>query len=80
MLWLWLQVIEPVRSRCLCVRVSAPSTADIQRMLAFVAKKESLSLPDSLSLRVAQASADWSVLVSVMGWLQGSACPKAHAM
>ncbi|KAK9808259.1 hypothetical protein WJX73_004150 [Symbiochloris irregularis] len=50
------RVIEPVRSRCLCVRVAAPSTAEVQRMLAHVAKKESLSLPDSLSLRVAQAS------------------------
>ena len=47
-------MIEPVRSRCLCIRVAAPSLEQVQRVLAHVAKKESLSLPDALSLRVAQ--------------------------
>ena len=47
-------MIEPVRSRCLCIRVAAPTSPQVQRMLAYVAKKEILKLPDALSLRVAQ--------------------------
>ena len=50
------QVIEPVRSRCLCIRVAAPSYPQIEEMLAYVAKKEGLQLPAPLSQRIAQIS------------------------
>ena len=53
---LLLQVIEPVRSRCLCIRVAAPSYPQIEQMLAHVAKKEGLQLPAPLSQRIAQIS------------------------
>lgn len=51
------QVMEPVRSRCLCVRVPAPSHMAVQDQLALVAKKEGFSLPGDLGARVAVASA-----------------------
>ncbi len=50
------QVIEPVRSRCLCVRVRAPEVGEVRDVLAAVAKKESLTLPDALADRLAAAS------------------------
>ena len=50
------RVIEPLRSRCLCVRVPAPTEADLETLLAHVAKKESLSLPGTLAKRVVAAS------------------------
>lgn len=50
------QVMEPVRSRCLCVRVPAPSHMAVQDQLALVAKKEGFSLPGDLGARVAVAS------------------------
>jgi len=50
------RVIEPVRSRCLCVRVSAPTSAEICDVLMAVAKKESLDLPSALASRIAATS------------------------
>ena len=50
------QVIEPVRSRCLCIRVAAPSEQATVQLLKHVAVKESAALPDELALRVAQVS------------------------
>jgi replication factor C subunit 3/5 len=50
------RVIEPLRSRCLCVRVPAPSQAELVSLLAGVAKKEGLTLPAELADRVAAAS------------------------
>lgn len=50
------RVIEPLRSRCLCVRVPAPTDADLETLLAHVAKRESLSLPAPLARRVVAAS------------------------
>lgn len=50
------KVIEPVRSRCLCIRVAAPTNADIQAQLARVAVAEGLSLPDPLAERIIQSS------------------------
>lgn len=55
LLWL-IQVIEPVRSRCLCVRVGAPSVPEISEVLLAVAKKENLILPQDLAFRVANSS------------------------
>lgn len=50
------RVIEPVRSRCLCVRVGAPSVLQISEVLHAVAKKENLVLPRDLASRVANSS------------------------
>ena len=50
------RVIDPLRSRCLCVRVPAPSVAELSSLLAGVAKKEGLALPPELADRVAAAS------------------------
>jgi replication factor C subunit 3/5 len=47
------QVIEPVRSRCLCIRVAAPSQAQIESQLQRVAGREKLALPAPLAERVA---------------------------
>eukprot|EP00884_Botryococcus_braunii_P003681 jgi/Botrbrau1/13313/Bobra.0315s0011.1 len=50
------KVIDPVRSRCLCVRIPAPSEQQIQQMLTHVCRKENLPLPEGLGKRVSQAS------------------------
>lgn len=50
------KVIEPVRSRCLGVRVPAPSLDAIGGVLTEVCRRESLALPPALAARVAQAS------------------------
>jgi len=49
-------VIDPLRSRCLCVRVPAPSPPELAALLAGVARKEGLTLPPDLADRVAAAS------------------------
>ena len=48
-------MIEPLRSRCLCIRVAAPSLAEVQHVLAMVAKREGLALPEELGARIAKA-------------------------
>lgn len=50
------KVIEPVRSRCLCVRVRAPSTQEVHAVLNRTALAEQLMLPEGLSLRLVSAS------------------------
>ena len=49
-----MQVIEPVRSRCLCIRVAAPTEEATVQMLQHVAAKENAALPDELALRIAR--------------------------
>lgn len=49
------QVIEPVRSRCLCIRVAAPSQQQIEEQLGRVAASEKLTLPPALSARLASS-------------------------
>ena len=49
-----LQVIEPVRSRCLCIRVAAPSHEEVGRMIRHVAEEEGVEVPDELVTRLAQ--------------------------
>ena len=49
-----LQVIEPVRSRCLCIRVAAPTVEGVGHLLDHVADNENLALPDGLRQRIAQ--------------------------
>ena len=49
------KVIAPIRSRCVCLRVSAPSHAEICNVLQKVATKEGLKLPDGLATRISQS-------------------------
>jgi replication factor C subunit 3/5 len=48
------QVIEPVRSRCLCVRVAAPSNDQICQMISHIAEEEDLEVPPELVQRLAK--------------------------
>lgn len=50
------KVIEPVRSRCLGVRVPAPTVTEICTVLNFVARKEKFELPEALAKRIAMKS------------------------
>lgn len=50
------KVIPAIRSRCLGIRVPAPSTAEICQILHYVCRKEGLNLPSSLAQRVAEKS------------------------
>lgn len=50
------KVIEPVRSRCLCIRVAAPSNDSIKSALSKVAAAEGFVLPDGLATRLADES------------------------
>ncbi|CAM9737680.1 unnamed protein product [Chrysoparadoxa australica] len=50
------KVIEPVRSRCLGVRVPAPTVNDICQVLQSISKKESIALPEPLAARMAEHS------------------------
>lgn len=47
------KIIEPVRSRCLGVRVPSATVEEISTVLQAVAKKESCPCPPELSLRIA---------------------------
>lgn len=47
------KVIEAVRSRCLNIRISAPSKDEIVKVLQYVAKKEGLQLPLAFATRIA---------------------------
>eukprot|EP00002_Diphylleia_rotans_P023426 TRINITY_DN4607_c0_g5_i1.p1 TRINITY_DN4607_c0_g5~~TRINITY_DN4607_c0_g5_i1.p1 ORF type:complete len:356 (+),score=86.12 TRINITY_DN4607_c0_g5_i1:79-1146(+) len=46
------KVMEPVRSRCLPIRVAAPSPDDILRVLATVARKEGITIPPTFANRL----------------------------
>jgi replication factor C subunit 3/5 len=48
------KIIPPLRSRCLAVRVGAPSNEEVQSVLQKVAAKESLKLAPELALRIAE--------------------------
>jgi len=50
------KVIPAIRSRCLAVRVAAPSKEEICSVLTVVAKKEGCSLPSQLAERIADKS------------------------
>lgn len=47
------KIIEPVRSRCLGIRISAPTVEAISNVLLAIAKKESCPCPPELSTRIA---------------------------
>mmetsp|Transcript_2734 Transcript_2734/g.8274 ORF Transcript_2734/g.8274 Transcript_2734/m.8274 type:complete len:352 (-) Transcript_2734:2113-3168(-) len=46
------KVIDPVRSRCLGIRVAAPTEDEIRDVLRSVAEKERFLLPDKLAARI----------------------------
>ncbi|XP_044272354.1 replication factor C subunit 3 [Tribolium madens] len=50
------RVIPAIRSRCLCIRVPAPTIEDITSILTNVTSKESLVLPPELAKRIAETS------------------------
>lgn len=50
------RVMDALQSRCLPVRVPAPTLGEIENLLHDVAKKEKLELPPELAARVAAAS------------------------
>ncbi|XP_070553436.1 replication factor C subunit 3-like [Ptychodera flava] len=50
------KVIPAIQSRCLGIRVAAPSVEEICQILHMVCKKEGLNLPSELSKRIAEKS------------------------
>jgi replication factor C subunit 3/5 len=50
------RVLPAIKSRCLAIRVPAPTIDEIKSVLFYVTKRESLSLPDELATRVAEMS------------------------
>ncbi|XP_071909944.1 replication factor C subunit 3 [Coffea arabica] len=50
------KVSEAVRSRCLNVRISAPTEDEMVRVLEFIGKKEGLQLPPGFAARIAEKS------------------------
>jgi len=50
------KVIEPVRSRCLGIRVAAPTHDDICRELKNISRLERITLPDILAVSIARES------------------------
>lgn len=50
------KVIEPVRSRCLGVRVPAPSQPEVMRVLRDVAAAEKVTLPEQVAAKLAAQS------------------------
>lgn len=50
------KVIDPVRSRCLGIRVPAPTDTQIVSVLHKVCKSERVQLPDELAMRIATMS------------------------
>uniref|UniRef100_A0A7S4N9D6 AAA+ ATPase domain-containing protein n=1 Tax=Odontella aurita TaxID=265563 RepID=A0A7S4N9D6_9STRA len=50
------KVIDPVRSRCLGIRVPSPSHDDICSVLKTICRKEKKTLPDELAVNIARES------------------------
>lgn len=50
------RVLPAIRSRCLGIRVPAPSISDIKDILHSICKREGLTLPDELATRLAECS------------------------
>ncbi|XP_014242840.1 replication factor C subunit 3 [Cimex lectularius] len=48
------QVIAPIKSRCLAVRVSAPTVPQISAVLQSIGKKEGLTVPNELVQKIAE--------------------------
>jgi len=50
------RVIQPLRSRCLLMRIPAPKTNEISNVLKKIAKKEGLNINESLIAKIAEES------------------------
>eukprot|EP00177_Eucheuma_denticulatum_P001320 GFKZ01002399.1.p1 GENE.GFKZ01002399.1~~GFKZ01002399.1.p1 ORF type:complete len:369 (+),score=53.33 GFKZ01002399.1:208-1314(+) len=50
------KIIEPLRSRCLGIRLALPTHDEIRAVLQHVASKEGITLPDPLAKRLAKTS------------------------
>lgn len=50
------KIIEALRSRCLCLRVSAPSYDEIVGIINDIGKKEGFTVPEMLAYRIAMKS------------------------
>ncbi|ELR24424.1 replication factor C (activator 1) 3, putative [Acanthamoeba castellanii str. Neff] len=50
------KVIDPVRSRCLMIRVAAPSLDEVTKSLQAISKKEGITLPPELARSIAVQS------------------------
>ncbi|KAI9096926.1 P-loop containing nucleoside triphosphate hydrolase protein [Phlyctochytrium arcticum] len=50
------KIISPIRSRCLLVRVAAPSVTEIQTAIHKVCKKEGMMIPIPFAVRLAEAA------------------------
>lgn len=50
------RVMAPLRSRCMCVRVPAPTDSEVASVVREVARREGVSVPPGLAARVAVAS------------------------
>lgn len=50
------RVLPAIRSRCLGIRVPAPTITEIKSALHSICKRESLILPDELAIRLAESS------------------------
>ena len=50
------QIMEPVRSRCLCIRIPAPNIDEISLILKDVSKKEGFSISDQIANEIAVRS------------------------
>ena len=48
------KVIAPIRSRCLCLRVAAPTVEEVSSVLLAVAHKEGVKCPPALAERIAR--------------------------
>lgn len=63
------QVIEPVRSRCLCIRIAAPTHDGICEMITHVGAEEGIEVPEELKNRLAKVSPfsgpEWTTSESV---------------
>ena len=59
------KVIAPIRSRCLCFRIAAPTHEEIAAVLQSVATKEGLKLPLELAMRIS-ASCERNLRRSVL--------------
>jgi replication factor C subunit 3/5 len=50
------RVIEPVRSRCLSLRIASPTQPEVMSVLSDIASKEKIELPKAFAAKVARAS------------------------
>ncbi|MCP9258523.1 Replication factor C subunit 3 [Dirofilaria immitis] len=48
------KIIDPLKSRCLAVRVAAPSDDDVAEAVRFVCKQENISIPENIVAAVVQ--------------------------